>query len=264
MADAVANYDRYRVSPNSWALGRFIVPASRLTEFEQHFIPNRTPWHLSALIGENAAEDLARIADFNARHQHAAVIDTIEAKASNADEVSALKAKVPDSIIVYFEIATSTDPTAFVQAIGASHSRAKIRTGGLTQEMFPPAEQILGFPQACISANVAFKATAGLHHPVRCMKPLTYEKDSPTGTMHGFLNVFLAAAFLLDGIPATELQALLNEDVPSSFIVEDSSMTWRGHRLSQARLLESRALASSFGSCSFEEPMEDLHALNLL
>ena len=264
MADAVANYDRYRVSPNSWALGRFIVPASRLTEFEQHFIPNRTPWHLSALIGENAAEDLARIADFNARHQHAAVIDTIEAKASNADEVSALKAKVPDSIIVYFEIATSTDPTAFVQAIGASHSRAKIRTGGLTQEMFPPAEQILGFLQACISANVAFKATAGLHHPVRCMKPLTYEKDSPTGTMHGFLNVFLAAAFLLDGIPATELQALLNEDVPSSFIVEDSSMTWRGHRLSQARLLESRALASSFGSCSFEEPMEDLHALNLL
>lgn len=264
MADAVANYDRYRVSPNAWALGRFIVPAARLPEFEQHFVPNRTPWHLSALIGQNPTEDLARIHEFNARHQHAAVIDTLEAKAGDPSDVQALRRQVPDSIIVYFEVPTSEDPKPLIEAIGANHSRAKIRTGGLTQEMFPPAEQILRFLQACIDANVAFKATAGLHHPVRCVKPLTYEKDSPTGTMHGFLNVFLAAAFLLDGMPTADLQALFVEDNPSAFSLEESSITWRGHRLSQARLLESRALASSFGSCSFEEPMEDLLALNLL
>lgn len=264
MADAVANYDRYRISPNAWALGRFIVPAARLAEFEQHFVPNRTPWHLSALIGQNVAEDLARIHEFNARHQHAAVIDTLEAKAANAADVQSLRKQVPDSIIVYFEVPSADDPKALIETIGANHSRAKIRTGGLTQEMFPAAEQILRFLEACITANVAFKATAGLHHPVRCVKPLTYEKDSPTGTMHGFLNVFLAAAFLLDGMAAQDLEALLLEDDPSSFTLDDTSITWRGHRLPQARLLESRALASSFGSCSFEEPMEDLLALNLL
>jgi hypothetical protein len=264
MADAVANYDRYRSGPNAWALGRFIVPAARLTEFEQWFVANRTPWHLSALIGQNLAEDLARIAEFNARHQHVAVIDTLEAKATIPAEVETLRRQIPDSIIPYFEIPPSGDSRLLIQAIGAAHSRAKIRTGGLTQEMFPPAEQVLSFLEACVSANVAFKATAGLHHPVRCMKPLTYEKDSPTGTMHGFLNVFLAAAFLLDGMSAKELQGLLLEDDASNFVLEEVSISWRGRRLSQSRLLESRALAASFGSCSFEEPMEDLLALNLL
>jgi hypothetical protein len=65
-------------------------------------------------------------------------------------------------------------------------------------------------------------------------------------------------------MPANDLKALLLEDDASSFALEETSITWRGHRLSQSRLLESRALASSFGSCSFEEPMEDLLALNLL
>lgn len=264
MADAVANYDRYRVSPDAWALGRFIVPAARLAEFEQWFVANRTPWHLSALIGQNASEDLARIAEFNAGHQHAAIIDTLEAKATRPSEVQALRREVPDSIILYFEIPTKEDPRPLIDAIGAAHSRAKIRTGGLTDEMFPPAEQILRFLESCISANVAFKATAGLHHPVRCLRPLTYERDSPSGTMHGFLNFFLAAAFLLDGMAAEDLKTLLLEEDPSSFALEETSISWRGHRLSQSRLLESRALAASFGSCSFEEPMEDLLALNLL
>jgi hypothetical protein len=264
MAEAVSNYDRYRNGPNAWALGKFIVPAARLAEFETWFVANRAPWHLSALIGQNVAEDLAHVAEFNARHQHVAVIDSFEAKATSVSDVQALRRQVPDSIILYFEIPTAEDPTRLIDAIGAAHSRAKIRTGGLTQEMFPAAEQILRFLQSCISANVAFKATAGLHHPVRCLKPLTYEKDSPTGTMHGFLNVFLAAAFLLDGLAAGDLKALLLEDDPSSFALEEAAITWRGHRLSQSRLLESRALASSFGSCSFEEPMEDMLALNLL
>jgi hypothetical protein len=264
MSDAVANYDRYRVSPDSWALGRFIVPAARLAEFETWFVANRTPWHLSALLGQNLTEDIQSINEFNARHQHVAVVDTAEAKATSPIEVQALRRLVPDSIILYLEIPAAEDPKTLIEAIGAAHSRAKIRTGGLTQEMFPPVEQILKFLESCISENVAFKATAGLHHPVRCLKPLTYEKDSPTGTMHGFLNVFLAAAFLLDGMATTDLKALLLEDDPSSFALEEAAITWRGRRLSQSRLLESRALASSFGSCSFEEPMEDLLTLNLL
>lgn len=264
MARAVANYARYRTSPQSWALGRFIVPAARLQEFEQHFVPDRTPWHLSALIGTNVADDLAQVTEFNARHQHEAVVDTLEAKAATTKEVAELRHQTPDGLILYFEIPVGEDPKPLVGAIRAAHSRAKIRTGGLTQEMFPPAAEIVRFLETCISASVAFKATAGLHHPIRCTKALTYEKDSPVGAMHGFVNVFLTSALLLDGMPSTELEALLLDDDVSSFAFGDSSIVWRGHRLTQARLLESRALASSFGSCSFEEPIEDLRTLNLL
>lgn len=264
MAKAVANYAGYRQSPHCWALGRFIVPAARLQEFEQHFVPDRNPWHLSALIGTNAGDDLAHVAEFNARHPRAAIVDTLEVKATTPTEIVKLRRQTPEGLILYFEISVDDDPRPLAEAIHAAHSRAKIRTGGLTQEMFPAAVQIVRFLDACISANIAFKATAGLHHPMRCTKALTYEKDSPVGTMHGFLNVFLASAFLLDGLPAAELEALLVDDDPSNFQFGDSSITWRSHRVTQARLLESRALAASFGSCSFEEPIEDLRTLNLL
>lgn len=264
MADAVANYARYKNGPNAWALGRFVVPAARLEEFETHFVPEREIWHLSALIGQNSAEDLSRVADFNSRHRHSAVIDTLEAKISNTAAIPALKGQVPESILVYVEVPSAGDPRETIAAIGAARARAKVRTGGLTPEMFPSEQQVLGFLAACINANVAFKATAGLHHPVRCLKPLTYEKDAPSGTMHGFLNVFVAAAFLLDGVPESDLEKLLLDEDPANFDFEEGAITWHGRRLTQARLLESRALAASFGSCSFEEPISDLVALNLL
>ncbi len=110
MAAAVANYAHYRISRDSWALGRFIVPAARLHDFEQHFVPGRAPWHLSALVGTNTAEDLARIGEFNARHQHTAIIDTIETKASTQTEIAELRHHFPEGLIVYFEIPLDADP----------------------------------------------------------------------------------------------------------------------------------------------------------
>ena len=264
MAKAVGNYAGYRQSPHCWALGRFIVPSARLQEFEQCFVPDRHPWHLSALLGTDPADDLARIAEFNGRHPHTAIVDTLEVKAATPMEITELRRHTPEGLIIYFEISVADDPRPMVQAIHAAHSRAKIRTGGLTEEMFPTGAQIVRFLDACISASVAFKATAGLHHPMRCTRALTYEKDSPVGAMHGFLNVFLASAFLLEGLPVGELESLLADDDPANFQFGDSSITWRSHRVTQARLLESRALAASFGSCSFEEPIADLRTLNLL
>ena len=71
--------------------------------------------------------------------------------------------------------------------------------GGVTEDAFPKTGQILRFIRTCLAANLPFKATAGLHHPVRCFKPLTYEKNAPEGMMNGFLNVFLAVEFLKMG-----------------------------------------------------------------
>lgn len=264
MADAVANYHIYKNGPNAWALGRFIVPAARLEEFESHFVPDREMWHLSALLGQSPAEDWAHVVEFNTRHRRSAIVDSLEARVSNAAAIQELKSQIPESMLIYFEIPGTGDPTELIVAIGAAHARAKVRTGGLTPEMFPSEQQVLRFLSGCVSANVAFKATAGLHHPVRCTKPLTYEKDAPSGTMHGFLNVFLATAFLLDGVPESDLEVLLLEENPSHFNFYEDAITWRGHRLAQSRLLQSRALAASFGSCSFEEPIGDLVALNLL
>lgn len=136
--------------------------------------------------------------------------------------------------------------------------RAKIRTGGVTEDAFPSPEAVAAFIRACRAAGVAFKATAGLHHPLRCVKPLTYEPNAAVGTMHGFLNVFLAAALPDDA------EAVLRETDANSFAFDDDGVTWRGRRVTNDELRAMRELAISFGSCSFEEPIQDLKALGWL
>lgn len=135
---------------------------------------------------------------------------------------------------------------------------AKIRTGGLTEDAFPSHEAVAAFIRACKNAGVPFKATAGLHHPLRCVRPLTYEPNAAVGTMHGFLNVFLAAAMIDDA------EAILLETDAKAFTFDDSGVTWRNRRASLDELRAMRQFATSFGSCSFEEPIEDLEELGWL
>jgi hypothetical protein len=136
--------------------------------------------------------------------------------------------------------------------------RAKIRTGGITNDAFPTPETVATFIRACRSEEVAFKATAGLHHPLRCVRPVTYEPNAAVGTMHGFLNVFLAAAM----VDAAE--AILRETDANAFRFDDDGASWRARRVSVAHLRATRQFATSFGSCSFEEPIDDLKELGWL
>jgi hypothetical protein len=144
-------------------------------------------------------------------------------------------------------------------------ARAKLRTGGVVPEAIPEPVEVARFIVACAAAGVPFKATAGLHHPVRAEHALSYEPDSPRAVMHGFLNVFAAAAFARDGLTADEVEAILREDDPSAFRLDDSGLEWRGLRVATDALTGVRRdFASSFGSCSFAEPVADLRALEVL
>jgi hypothetical protein len=117
----------------------------------------------------------------------------------------------------------------------------------------------------CAQAAVPFKATAGLHHPLRATYRLTYDADSPRGEMFGFLNVLIAAAFARAGVGTEDIADLLAERDAAAFRFATRAVEWRGRRVSIEAVAESRAaLALSFGSCSFTEPIEELEALGLL
>ena len=177
------------------------------------------------------------------------IVGVDEVKVTSAAELAAL---APGS---YAEIAD----LSLLDEIARRGLRAKIRTGGTTADAFPAIEHIAEFLRACKAKRVSFKATAGLHHPLRCMKPLTYEPNAATGTMHGFLNVFLAAA-LLD-----HAEEILAETDPYAFSFDDDGASWRGHRVATESLATMRQdFATSFGSCSFEEPINDLKELGWL
>ena len=143
--------------------------------------------------------------------------------------------------------------------------RAKIRTGGETADKFPALENVVGFIRLCAAANVPFKATAGLHHPLRSVHRFTYQPDSPSGVMHGFVNIFLAAAFVRAGMETKLAVQLLEEQSADAFHFSADGVDWRQHRLSQREIAAARrSFAVSFGSCSFTEPIDDLKSLRLL
>jgi hypothetical protein len=271
MASAVAQYAEYRAGPDAWALGRFVVPTARLAELEVAAKavaprPPAEPWRLSALVGPNAAEDLHALGEFNCRHAAADAValsaDVIEAKVESVEAVERLLAVVPRWAQAYLEIPLASDPRPLIDAIARRGGRAKMRTGGLTPDAFPTAAQILGFIRACTDARVPFKATAGLHHPLRAEYRLTYEPDGPHGTMFGYLNVFLTAVLLRRGLPEPEALALLEERSPAAFRFSADAAEWRGHRAERESIQEARREGIvAFGSCSFTEPVGEMRAI---
>jgi hypothetical protein len=264
MHPAVENYARYKTGAHAWMLGRFVLPVSQLLDFEHawHDVGSPTGWQLSALVA-NPAADLRLIADFNTRHAGAVKIDAIECKASKTEDIDRIA--LATTLETYVEVPLSPSLPALLAEIHEQGLRAKIRTGGVTEELFPSASAIAGFLRDCANAGLAFKATAGLHHPIRCVKPFTYEPNSPSGKMHGFLNVFLAAGLARKGLSAQELESLLLEEQPAGFEFTSEGVSWRDQHLDSGAIESARTdFAIAFGSCSFEEPIADLQHLGLL
>ena len=266
MDEAVSSYAAHHADPARWMLGRFVVPASRLDEFAAAAAPHMrggARWRLSELVGPETGDDLARVAEFNCGTLADGVaIDTVEAKAVTPGGIERLAAAVPPGLITYVEIPVSADPAPLVAAISAARLAAKVRTGGVTPDLFPTAPALARFVATCAAAGVSFKATAGLHHPIRADYRLTYEPGSARHTMFGFLNLFLAAALVRQGMPEPDAVRLLEESDPSSLAFTDDEARWRDHAIPTAAITEARArFAIAFGSCSFTEPVAEIAAL---
>jgi hypothetical protein len=271
MVDAVHNYAQYLNEPESWALGRFIVPVACLSEFERvansYLSKNSSSsaWKLSALGGSNTFQELKAIFDFNSRYLGKAQIDTIETKATRVEEIRRTATLIRKSVQLFIEVPIHDDPGELIQVIADAGVKAKVRTGGVTVDAFPSSDNLARFIHACVKANVQFKATAGLHHPLRAIYNLTYTPDSERGKMFGFLNVFLAAAFLGNGMSVEDAKQLVEEESFDAFGFDDTGVTWRSHRLDTDALKSARTnCAASFGSCSFREPVEGLQSVGLL
>ncbi len=121
---------------------------------------------------------------------------------------------------------------------------AKVRCGSVDGDA-PSPETLARFIALSAEESVPFKATAGLHHPVR------HYNGAAGYTMHGFLNVLAAAARAHDGID--EVERILAAENDAAF-----------RALTPAEVAAGRARFISYGSCSFSEPVEDLIALGLL
>lgn len=270
MRAAVESYASYRAGPDAQALGRFIVPLARLTEFEEQaraLMPRgegAEPWRLSVLVGAETRPAAEQMPKFNCHHWSGssdghAIIDAVELKAATVEEIEIQDREIPKFFQRYFEIPLGDNVDVLVKTIARVGARAKVRTGGTDQNAFPTSRAILSFLVACERERVPFKATAGLHHPIRGSYRLTYEPNSASGTMYGFLNVFVAAALLHKGESESIVLKALEESDAAAFEFTDDAIAWRKHRVDASELRAIRStFATSFGSCSFREPVDEL------
>jgi hypothetical protein len=283
LSEALDEYRRARAGTHAWMLGRFIVPASLLLAGESAIDAglsvivdaDRNPrqWFASAqkLLGDLAALRDAHVAIEALEVPLPALSSQRETYDATIGQLSALidRAGLRD-LPAYAEIprAHPSDPqrdvevTALLNGAMTALSRAKlgakIRCGGLSADAFPSVDEVAAFLAAATEANVAFKATAGLHHPVR-------HRDASTGfMMHGFLNLLVAAALAPD-VDGETLRRVIAEEDAAAFVFDEASLTWRDHRVTVDRLATTRTHSFiAYGSCSFSEPVDDLTDLGVL
>ncbi len=270
MPEAVINYATYRTSNYNWMLGRFVLTAERLDEFYEaarDFISRdgKSVWQLAVVAGEDIIDTIRRVKVFN-QSAKGAVGDVLEVRANTDSKIINTVGGLPDNVTAYFELPLDERLADLVATLAVHGQRAKIRTGGITPDAFPKSTDIIRFVKTCLGANVPFKATAGLHHPLRCFRALTYEEDSVMGTMHGFLNLFLMSGYAREGYRQALLEDVMEEEFEEVFKFDDQSVTWQdqyGLTVPQLELLRQTGI-QSFGSCSFDEPVADLQKLGVL
>ena len=271
MASAVESYVSDLTGEHAWMLGRFIVPWARLAEFEEaassYWTRGTQMWRISVLGDRTAAPDASGMRAFHQRWQNA-TIDGMEVKASSPEDLAVILAGIKGEATRYAEIplgATDREREAWLCTLKKAGARAKIRTGGVTPQAIPAVGSIAEFLVQSAHMGIAFKATAGLHHPVRSERALTYQADSPSACMHGFLNLFVAAAVAYFEGSKADVEAILSESSPESVQLEEGFVIWGTHKISSDQIFSARSrFAISFGSCSFQEPVNALQSMGWL
>ena len=294
VAQAWQNYHNYQQSSWRGMLGRLVLPAGKLTELGRGLAIGTSPGDavapmesspggpvaISAVLPSPAADPagfsaaLAAVHDLNLGWGAVARVDTIECRVDSVDELTrAWESIALEPWFCFWELSPNTNLPERLAAIGAANSEAgtprhfaKIRTGGLVPEAIPDLESVACFLVECARHNVGFKATAGLHHPIRSTHPLTYQPAAPCGLMHGFVNLFVAAVAARFGWDDTDqLLPILATQQPEEFAVTEQAVGWRDHHWMLDQVVATRrTFAVSFGSCSFVEPLADLQSLGWL
>ena len=264
LADALEDYRQVKSGADGWMVGRFILPAANLHDFDA-LLSERDALELSIVLGPKPEARMAEALAFAARGGARYRVKSIEFPPLAAPDIRMLAGTVPKSLEAFFEVPIDADLERRIGSIEASGARAKVRTGGVSAGIIPNPADLVRFLEACDDAGVAFKATAGLHHSLRGCYPLTYDPGSETDTMHGFLNLSIAAAIVHTFNAPTEAVDALVESSADQFEFHEHDVVWRHRTIPNDKLVATRTrFFRSFGSCSTREPIDELRRLNLL
>jgi hypothetical protein len=294
--EAMRNYARHRREADSWMLGRFVCPATRLGELAPFLADpefSETPLAIAALgkMGttlqecvDHLRDDLGAVRSFRQQYPAQVSVDALEVRLPTdvldfamSGELDALIQGADDflteeeawSLVCYFEIVYGAEwfykVPVLIGALGRDPRRMtgmKVRCGGEHANTIPPPDDVAFAVAACRAAGVPIKFTAGLHHPIR------HFDDALQTQRHGFINVLgagiLAQTLDSGNIHLEMLEEIVADEDAGHFMFDDDAFRWKGHRMTVEQIITARAQVVSFGSCSFDEPCADLRELGWL
>lgn len=260
MRAAVEKYLSHQRSRHAFALGRFIVDIARLQEFRDTAGEAAGEIRLSVIVPAKFSS--AELEDLLHR---GFLIESVEIKCDVPHAITRANEQIPRGLERYFEVPIHSSSSGAIDAIALARTRAKLRMGGVIVDAFPAPCDVATLIAFLRDRRVAFKATAGLHHPIRSRHPITSAPDSPIAAMHGFVNLFCAAGVVFAGGSIQDATSVLEEEDSRAFHIQLDSIAWRSYRWSTQEIRTIREeFFAGFGSCSFEEPIHDLEALQWL
>jgi hypothetical protein len=276
LGPSLKNQAEYVRSTDSWMLSTFVLPiakfgdaAESISQFDKHH-----PLRVSALGAktEKAADFLAEIRNaaetirsFQKQHVDRVSVVQLEMFApadidlAKFNEAAALLADLKLQMFWETPVESGEKTIALLARAKQPAFGYKLRTGGVTADAFPGSVQIARALLASTKDHVPIKFTAGLHHPVRQFR------DEVKTEMHGFLNVLGAGILSAEHHwGETQMIEMLEDQRSDSFEFHDTVFAWSDWEITIDRIKARRKFVTSFGSCSFDEPREDLRGLNLL
>ncbi|WP_084786657.1 hypothetical protein [Bacillus tuaregi] len=272
LSQAIQNYQSYISSSDSWMMGPFVIPVSRLKELDEYrsLFNEPYPLRLSVILSrkEELENELVLIEHFLHKYQNSGSVEAIEVSLSPDSSPSFLKklATRLDGYPIYCEVAGGKDEILplldgirFVNKESTKPIGVKLRMGGIRAALFPSAQTAAFVIHESQKRGLFIKFTAGLHHPIRQFRQEVETK------MHGFVNVFTASLLAYrHALDVETIEAILLDEDSSHFSFTPKGLSWQHLTIHSKEIIQARSFfAHSYGSCSFDEPREELGELSI-
>ncbi|MBT6870426.1 MAG: hypothetical protein HOA66_03105 [Candidatus Marinimicrobia bacterium] len=276
---SLKNYAEYIKSTDKWMMSRFIVPVSRLDEISTELMEvysEEFPLSLSLISGD-ICNEIDSVNQFLNTHGNSSIFMGYESRISDLSTFSQRLLDIHQlcnnhnyNFNSFYEVAPSdnwlNEMKEAVSQISIFNSENnteagfKLRCGGVAAHMFPSAENIAHAILACRDAHLPMKFTAGLHHPIR------HYNESVKTKMYGFFNIFIGGMIAHKfNLKIDELITILSDEDNENFTFDENTLCWKNYSISNTEIQTYRQDSFiSYGSCSFNEPREDLQQLGLL
>jgi hypothetical protein len=275
LPEALNSYHRHRSGAEAWMVKRMVLPVDAISKIDSGALRSGGEFRFAMIPRCEASDWLASLRtdletlNFFLRECPAAVADVLEIllpPVSNTGELEKLLRSATGQLVghaAFFEVVTGPDflrrfegAAEAVAAFSGHNCGLKLRTGGTTADLYPAPSTVARALVIARDHGVPIKFTAGLHHPIR-------HWNKSVGTrMHGFINILMAGLLAHHhGLSPERVSSILEEEEPSNFSFTEQTADWRDLALPIEAIPKWRERVVSFGSCSVDEPKEDLERM---